>query len=157
MFLEEGHHGSETCVIEQGAVGGIPLPGFGFGCAANADACVASPHQFSHFRAGALDASLLSFLEIGADGSVNVSRLAVTAHRTTGAGEFVDITARARRIVFSGTFNAGAKMSVDAGKVKTDQEGRVARIVPMVDQTSFSGTRAVETKQEVTCVTERCV
>ena len=27
----------------------------------------------------------------------------------------------------------------------------------MVDQTSFSGTRAVETKQEVTCVTERCV
>lgn len=64
---------------------------------------------------------------------------------------------RARRIVFSGTFNAGAKMSVDAGKVRIDQEGRVAKIVPIVDQILFSGTRAVETGQEVTNVTERCV
>ncbi len=118
VVLEEGHHGSVTWVIEQGAVVGNPLLGFKFGCAANADAFVASPHQFSFFQARALDTSLLSFLEIGADGSVNVSRLAVTARRTTGAGGFVDITARARRIVFSGTFNAGAKMSVDAGKVK---------------------------------------
>ncbi len=130
---------------------------FKFGCASNAEAFVASPHQFSHFQAGALDTSLLSFLEIGADGSVNISRLAVTPHRATGANGLVDITARAHRIVFSGTSKAGAKMSVDAGKVKTDQEGRIARIVPMVDQTSFFGTRAVEPKQEVTCVTERCV
>ncbi len=64
---------------------------------------------------------------------------------------------RARRIVFSGTFNAGAKMSVDAGKVRIDQEGRIAKIVPIVDQILFSGTRAVETGQEVTYVTERCV
>ncbi len=81
----------------------------------------------------------------------------MTPHRTAGAGGFVDITARARRIVFSGTFNAGAKMSVDAGKVRIDQEGRIAKIVPVVDQISFSGTRAVETGQEVTSVTERCV
>ncbi len=46
VFLEEGHHGSVTWVIEQGAVGGIPLLGFKFGCAANAEAFVASPHQF---------------------------------------------------------------------------------------------------------------
>ncbi len=157
VFLEEGHHGSVTWVIEQGAVGGIPLLGFKFGCAANAEAFVASPHQFSYFQAGAFDASLLSFLEIGADGSVNVSRLAVTPHRTAGAGGFIDITARARRIVFSGTFNAGAKMSVDAGKVRIDQEGKIAKIVPVVDQISFSGTRAVETGQEVTYITERCV
>ncbi len=157
IFLEEGHHGSVTWVIEQGAVGGIPLLGFKFGCAANAEAFVASPHQFSYFQAGAFDASLLSFLEIGSDGSVNVSRLAVTPHRTAGAGGFVDITARARRIVFSGNFNAGAKMSLDAGKVRVDQEGGIAKIVPAVDQVSFSGTRAVETGQDVTYITERCV
>ena len=157
VFLEEGQHGSVTWVIEQGAVGGIPLLDFKFGCAANAEAFVTSPHQFSFFQAGAFDASLLSFLEIGADGSVNVSRLAMTPHRTAGAGGFVDITARARRIVFSGTFTAGAKMSIDDGKLRIDQEGKIAKIVPAVDQISFSGKRAVETGQDVTYITERGV
>ena len=84
-------------VIEQGAIGGVPLLDFKFGCAANADAFVTSPHQFTYFQAGGFDASLLSFLEIDADGSVNVSRLKSVPHRTAGAGGFVDITARARR------------------------------------------------------------
>ena len=33
VLLEEGHHGKVTWVIEQGAVGGIPLLDFKFGCA----------------------------------------------------------------------------------------------------------------------------
>ena len=41
VLLEEGLHGEVTWVIEQGAVGGVPLLGFAFGCAANADAIVA--------------------------------------------------------------------------------------------------------------------
>jgi acyl CoA:acetate/3-ketoacid CoA transferase len=96
ILLEEGHHGKVTWVIEQGAVGGIPLLDFKFGCASNAEAFVASPHQFSYFQAGGFNCSLLSFLEIDAEGSVNVSRLSATPHRTAGAGGFVDITARAR-------------------------------------------------------------
>ena len=157
IFLEEGRHGSVTWVIEQGAVGGIPLLDFKFGCAANAEAFVTSPHQFSFFQAGGFDCSLLSFLEIGADGSVNVSRLAATPHRTAGAGGFVDITARARRIIFSGNFNAGAKMRLDGGRLVIDTEGKIAKLVPQVDQISFSGRRAVEQGQEVTYITERCV
>ncbi len=157
IFIEEGRHGSVTWVIEQGAVGGVPLLGFKFGCAANAEAFVASPHQFSYFQAGGFDASLLSFLEIGADGSVNVSRLRSTPHRTAGAGGFVDITARARRIIFSGTFNAGARMSLEEGRLRIEKDGPIPKIVPEVDQISFSGRRAVEQGQEVTYVTERCV
>lgn len=157
IFLEEGQHGAVTWVIEQGAVGGIPLLDFKFGCSANAEAFVASPHQFSYFQAGSFDCSLLSFLEIGADGSVNVSRLAATPHRTAGAGGFVDITARARRIVFSGTFNAGAKMHIEDGKLVIDKEGHTAKIVPAVDQVSFSGRRARVQGQDATYVTERCV
>ena len=157
IFLEEGEHGAVTWVIEQGAVGGVPLLDFKFGCAANAEAFVASPHQFTYFQAAGFDCSLLSFLEIGADGSVNVSRLAATPHRTAGAGGFVDITSKAKRIVFSGTFSAGAKMTVEDGRLRILQEGKIAKIVPEVDQVSFSGRRAVMQGQQATYVTERCV
>jgi propionate CoA-transferase len=157
VLLEEGHHGRVTWVIEQGAVGGVPLLDFKFGCASNAEAFVASPHQFIYFQAGGFDCSLLSFLEIDADGSVNVSRLSATPHRTAGAGGFVDITARAKKIVFSGNFNAGAKMRLEDGKLVIDKEGKIAKIVPKVDQVSFSGRRARLQGQHITYVTERCV
>lgn len=157
ILLEEGLHGAVTWVIEQGAVGGIPLLEFKFGCAANAEAFVASPHQFSYFQAGGFDASLLSFLEVGKDGSVNVSRLSAVPHRTAGAGGFVDITARAKKIVFSGNFTAGAKMRLQDGKLIIDQEGGIAKFVDTVDQISFSGARANAQGQDVCYVTERCV
>ena len=157
ILLEEGCHGAVTWVIEQGAVGGIPLLDFKFGCAANAEAFVASPHQFSYFQSAGFDASLLSFLEVGRDGSVNVSRLSAVPHRTAGAGGFVDITSRARKIVFLGNFNAGAKMRIEKGRLVIDQEGKIAKFVEQVDQVSFSGARAFRQNQDITYVTERCV
>lgn len=157
IFLEEGQHGAVTWVIEQGAIGGIPLSGFKFGCMSNAEAFVGSPEQFCYFQAGGFDCALLSFLEIGEDGSVNVSRLPATPHRTAGAGGFVDITARARRIIFSGTFNAGARMRIDKGKLVIDKEGHTAKLVKSVNQVSFSGRRGRALGQRITFVTERCV
>ena len=157
IFLEEGQHGTVTWVIEQGAVGGIPLLEFKFGCSSNAEAFVASPQQFSYFQAGAFHASLLSFLQIDRNGSVNVSKLSARPHVTAGAGGFVDITARARRIIFSGYFNAGAKLAIADGKLLIQKEGKVAKLVEQVDQVSFSGRRARAQNQDVTYVTERCV
>ena len=43
ILLEEGLHGAVTWVIEQGAVGGVPLLDFAFGCASNAEAFMPSP------------------------------------------------------------------------------------------------------------------
>ncbi len=40
ILIEEGRHGAVTWVIEQGAVGGVPLIDFQFGCASNAEAIV---------------------------------------------------------------------------------------------------------------------
>lgn len=157
ILVEEGQHGAVTWVIEQGAVGGVPLLDFKFGCSSNAEAFVASPHQFAYFQAGGFDCSLLSFLEVDAEGSVNVSRLPATPHRTAGAGGFVDITARARRIVYSGNFNAGAKMRLEDGRLVIDREGRIPKFVPQVAQVSFSGRRARAQGQAATYVTERCV
>jgi propionate CoA-transferase len=157
IFLEEGLHGQATWVIEQGPVGGVPLLDFQFGCSSNAEAFVPSPYQFTYFQAAGFDCSLLSFLQIDASGSVNVSKLGVRPHVTAGAGGFVDITARAKKIVFSGFFNAGAKMDIADGKLRIDKEGKVKKLVPEVEQVSFSGRRAVMLGQDITYVTERCV
>lgn len=157
ILLEEGLHGAVTWVIEQGAVGGVPLLDFAFGCAANAEALMPSPHQFTYFQAGGFDASLLSFLQIDRSGSVNVSKLSARPHVTAGAGGFVDITARAKKIVFSGFFNAGAKLAIRDGKLAIDAEGRIAKLVEEVEHVSFSGRRAVAQGQDITYVTERCV
>jgi acyl CoA:acetate/3-ketoacid CoA transferase len=157
ILIEEGLHGEVTWVIEQGAVGGVPLLDFQFGCAANAEAIVPSPYQFTYFQGGGFDASLLSFLQIGADGSVNVSRLGMRPHVTAGAGGFVDITARAKRIVFSGYFAAGAELAVEDGRLRILREGKARKLVPEVEHVTFSGPRAIAQGQDVTYVTERCV
>jgi propionate CoA-transferase len=157
ILLEEGLHGDVTWVIEQGAVGGIPLMDFQFGCASNAEAIVPSPSQFTYFQGGGFDASLLSFLEIDREGSVNVSKLGHCPHVTAGAGGFVDITARAKRIVFSGFFTAGAKLEISGDRLVIAKEGKVRKLVEAVEQVTFSGRRAREQGQRITYVTERCV
>jgi acyl CoA:acetate/3-ketoacid CoA transferase len=157
ILLEEGLDGAVTWVIEQGAVGGIPFLGFAFGCAQNPDALMASPDQFTYLQGGGFDRALLSFLEVDAAGNVNVSRLATRPHVTAGVGGFVDITAHAKNLVFSGYFTAGAKIAIDDGHVVIEKEGKFPRFVPEVQHVTFSGKRALERGQHVTFVTERCV
>ncbi|MDQ0474806.1 acyl CoA:acetate/3-ketoacid CoA transferase [Labrys wisconsinensis] len=157
ILIEEGRHGDVTWVIEQGAVGGVPLLDFQFGCASNAEAIVPSPYQFTYFQGAGFDASLLSFLQIDRQGSVNVSKLGARPHVTAGAGGFVDITARARRIVFSGYFTAAAKLGIEGGALRINAEGKVRKLVEAVEHVSFAGARAVAQGQDITYVTERCV
>ena len=78
-------------------------------------------------------------------------------HVTAGAGGFVDITARARKIVFSGYFTAGAALAVEHGALAILREGKVRKLVDEVEHVSFSGRRAVAQGQHITYVTERCV
>ena len=157
ILLEEGLHGQVTWVIEQGAVGGVPLLGFAFGCASNADAIVPSPNQFTYFQGGGFDVALLSFLQIDAQGNVNVSKLAAKPYLTAGCGGFVDITTHAKRIVFSGFFTAGAKLEVGDGRLSILQEGRSRKLIEAVEHVTFSGEMARKRGQYITYVTERCV
>ncbi|HEX6869068.1 MAG TPA: CoA-transferase [Candidatus Limnocylindrales bacterium] len=157
ILLEEGLDGDVTWVIEQGAVGGVPFLGFAFGCAQNPEALIPSPDQFQYLQGGGFDRAMLSFLEVDAAGNVNVSRLAARPHVTAGVGGFVDITARARRIVFTGYFTAGAVVAIEEGRVRIVSEGKHQRFVPEVQHVTFSGRRARESGQEVVFVTERCV
>lgn len=158
VLLEEGQEDAVTWVIEQGAVGGFPLTGSAFGCAHNADAIMPSPDQFALFQGGGIDAACLSFMEIDQYGNVNVSWLPGRSHVSAGVGGFADITSAAPRIIFVGHFNAGRKsIEFFDGSLTIKQDGSVPKIVDDVAQVSFSGARAIETGQQVTFVTERCV
>jgi acyl CoA:acetate/3-ketoacid CoA transferase len=73
-------------------------------------------------------------------------------------GGFIDITARGRRLVFGGTFmTAGLDVAIEDGRLAIRQEGKIQKLVPEVEQVTFSGRRGREQHQEVTVVTERCV
>jgi acyl CoA:acetate/3-ketoacid CoA transferase len=158
IVLEEGLSDAVTWAIEQGAVGGVPLLGFQFGCAANAQAIVPSPQQFLYLQGGGFDRTFLSFLQVDAQGSVNVSRLAARPHVTAGVGGFVDITARARNIVFSGYMIAGGlELAIEHGRLRIVKEGKNRKFVPTVEHVTFSGRMAANRRQNVLYVTERCV
>jgi acyl CoA:acetate/3-ketoacid CoA transferase len=157
ILIEEGHPQSVSWAIEQGAVGGVPLNGFAFGCAANADSIQRSPDQFSYFQGGGFDAAFLSFMEIDLDGNVNVSKLAKKPYLTAGCGGFVDIVSNARKIVFSGYFEAGAQISLDQDQLKITAPGKFSKFVDQVEHVTFSGRRAVVLGQEIIYITERCV
>ena len=158
ILLEAGQGNAVTWAIEQGAVGGIPLLDFQFGCAANTQAIMASPDQFTYFHGGGFDRSFLSFLQIDAAGSVNVSRLKARPHVTAGVGGFIDITACARNIVFVGTFTTGGlRLRVDNGCMRIEREGKIQKLVPELEHVTFSGRRALQQEQHITYITERCV
>lgn len=157
ILLEEGHPEAVTWAIEQGAVGGMPLTGFAFGCASNADAFVPSPQQFIYFQGAGFDMSFLSFLEVDREGNVNVSKLGKKPYLTAGCGGFVDITAHARKIVFSGWFEAGAQIELTDEGVKVAKPGKFTKMVETVEHVTFSGNRARQQGQDVLYITERCV
>jgi len=157
ILLEEGHAQSVTWAIEQGAVGGMPLTGFAFGCASNADAFVPSPNQFTYFQGGGFDLSFLSFMEVDRDGNVNVSKLGKKPYLTAGCGGFVDITAHAKRLVFSGYFEAGAQLEVSDTGLHVVAPGKFTKMVDTVEHVTFAGRRARAEGRDVLYVTERCV
>ena len=157
ILAEAGHPQAVTWAIEQGAVGGMPLLDFAFGCASNADAFVPSPQQFIFFQGGGFDMSFLSFLEVDVEGNVNVSKLSKKPYLTAGCGGFVDITSSAKKIVFSGWFEAGAKAELNETGIRIKAPGKFTKMVDRVEHVTFSGKRARTLGQDVLYITERCV
>ncbi|MFN3844651.1 MAG: acyl CoA:acetate/3-ketoacid CoA transferase [Paracoccaceae bacterium] len=157
ILLEEGCPEAVTWAIEQGAVGGMPLTGFAFGCASNAWGFMPSPQQFIYFQGAGFDVSFLSFLEVDVDGNVNVSKLGKKPYLTAGCGGFVDITSHAKKIVFSGWFEAGAQIALSGSGITVQAPGKFTKMVQAVEHVTFAGQRARRQGQDVLYVTERCV
>lgn len=158
VLNEEGRGTQVSWVLEQGAVGGIPLLDFAFGCSQNPDAIMQSADQFTLLQGGGFDRTLVSFLQIDAHGNVNVHHLPGRRHVTAGVGGFADITAHAPEIVFVGSFTAGRREIELTGSgldIRTD--GTHTKLVDQVSQVTFNGQQALARGQRVMYVSERCV
>jgi propionate CoA-transferase len=157
ILVEEGLAQEVSWVIEQGAVGGVPLLDFAFGCAQNPDAIMQSADQFTLLQGGGFHRSMLSFLQVDRFGNVNVNLLPGKRHVTAGVGGFADITSSAPEIAFIGSFTAGRRdISVEDGRIDIRADG-ATKFVNDVASVTFSGRRAVAQGQRVKFITERCV
>lgn len=152
---EEGISDLVTFTVDPGVIGGIPLGDFDFGGAINRQAVIDHAAAFDFIDGGGLDIAFLGIAQCDGRGDVNVSRF---GDRLAGCGGFIDLTQRTHRIVFVTPFTAGGLDAViEDGALHIRTEGRVRKFVPEVEQITFSGKHAVDQRQEVLYVTERCV
>ncbi len=91
------------------------------------------------FRGAGFDCSLLSFLEIDRDGSVNVSKLGIRPHVTAGAGGTVGSRrAGTENRLFRLLHRKRAGLAIANSALAIEKEGKVKKLVEKVEQVSFS-------------------
>ena len=154
LLLEAGRFSDLTFAIEQGSIGGLPLTGFGFGSSANPLAILDAASQFDLFHGGCYDQAMLSFLQVDAQGRVNVHCLDARPNLSSGVGGFIDIAANAKRLIFLGYFTAGGvDLDVTGTELRIRREGRMRKFVGKLDHVSFDP--AYSRPREVLYITER--
>ena len=155
VALEEGFLDRFTLTVEQGILGGLPGVGLDSGTAVNPTAIIDMPSTFDLYDGGGLDFAGLAFAQIDRRGNVNVAGV---GHTPIGPGGFIDISQKARTIVFCGTLRGGGlDIRLDNGELRIVQDGRYPKFVEDVQYVSFSAERAQATGQQVLYVTERAV
>jgi propionate CoA-transferase len=153
ISVEEGILDQIVLTNEQGLIGGAPSSDSG--AAVNYTSIVDQPYQFDFYDGGGLDLAFLSFAQVDAEGSVNVSRF---NGRIIGVGGFINISQHAKKVIFSGAFTAGeVDIFWPAGKTVISREGRFKKFVSHLEQVSYSGQFAQERNQEALYITERAV
>ena len=150
---EQGFAEMVIPTIEQGQIGGIPAEGLEFGAAYNSTAIVGTAEQFSFYHGRGVDVTFLGFAEADPYGNVNVSKLGNTI---VGVGGFIDISQKARKVVFCGTLAVKGEFAVEHGRLRAVRHGR-PKFVPEVAQVTFSGDKGLDGEQEVLWVTEAAV
>ena len=153
---EEGISHLLTLSMECGPIGGIPLGGIDFGAAVNPEAMYRMADILQLYDGGALDMAVLGFAEADRTGSVNAHSF---SGRTVGAGGFIDITLKAKKLCFMGTFTAGKEQDIAVGNggIAIRASGKQKKFLEKVEAITFSGPEAVRKSQEVLYITERAV
>src|SRR5215831_17639494 len=125
------------------------------GAAINTQAVVDQPYQFDFYDGGGLDVAFLGLAQADRSGSLNVSKF---GPRLAGAGGFINISQNAKKVVFTGTFVAGAlELETRDGSLRIVRDGDIRKFIERVEHVTFSGEVARRSGRPVLYVTERCV
>lgn len=155
VLRDEGRLREVTLAVEQGLYDGEPEIGDLFGMAVGPSARVTSTVQFDTFASGLIDVACLGMAQADQHGNVNVSAF---GGKVMGPGGFVDISQNARTSVFCGAFSAGGvQVGLHDHRLSIVTDGTIAKLVPEVEEITFSGRLAVEEGRRALYVTERCV
>lgn len=163
IVQEEGLDGAFHFSTEHGGLGGMPAIGSpkntgAFGAHFNPDCILDSVEVFDFYHGGGLDVACLGFAEVRADGSVNVGDF---QGNLRGPGGFVDISHRARKVLFCGELTAGRSeievLSAPAVGLQIVRDGRHRKFLRNIHQVNFHGPTALDKGQSVLYITERAV
>ncbi|MBK8454568.1 MAG: acyl CoA:acetate/3-ketoacid CoA transferase [Thiofilum sp.] len=155
VAAEEDIFNLMTLTAEPGVIGGIPAGGLNFGAATNTQAILDQPNQFDFYDGGGLDIAVLGLAQADEEGNLNVSKFGA---KLAGAGGFINISQNAKKVVFVGTFTAGAlELAIAHNALQIVQEGKTRKFVKAVEHRTFSGRVAFASKRPVLYITERAV
>lgn len=159
VVAEEGQSDDITLTTETGAFGGVPASMPNFGSSYNAQANIDHGYMFDFYDGGGCDLAILGLAQADEVGNINVSKFFIPGlgDRLTGPGGFINISQNTKRVIFAGTFMAKCREEIKDGKITIVEEGKGKKFLKRVDQVTFSGKYAADTKQEIYYITERCV
>lgn len=154
VLNEEGLEDNVVPTVEPGVIGGTPQGGLNFGASIFPTMILDQASQFDFYDGNGIDVAFLGLAQADEAANINVSRF---GPKIVGCGGFINITQNAKRVVFCGTFMAGAKVVVEDAKLVIKKEGFANKFVKQVEQITFSSQFAIDKDLPVIYITERAV